>query len=195
MLLYTQISNVHCMGILIRFLRFSFSISIYVVTLNWSVGPDSNRRWPLGRSVMSRVHIAYYVTHRIYRLGINIIPNLTDLSQIFWFNRRKITVANWGNPSHKTTCQQKYINHCTRTSKRYEEVCYRIKFLLVLLHSIANIELRIQPLFVFGKTIVIVFNLTVRGGYHTGTTMRTSVCVRDNILDIVIFMRPFNECD
>ena len=183
------------MGILIRFLRFSFSISIYVVTLNWSVGPDSNRRWPLGRSVMSRVHIAYYVTHRIYRLGINIIPNLADLSQIFWFNHRVITVANWGTPNYETKYQQNPINHCTCTSQNNEEVSHRIKFLLVLLHSIANIELRIQPLHVFGKTIVIVLNLAVRGGYYTGTTMRTSVCVRDNILDIVIFMRPFNECD
>ena len=152
---------------------------------------DSNP-WPMAYEATA---LTNWATHRMYRLGINIIPNLADLSQVFRFKCRVITVTNWGNPSHKTKYQQKYINHCTRTSKRYQEVSHRIKFLLVLLHSIANIELRIQPLHVFGKTIVIVFNLTVRGGYHTGTTMRTSVCVRDNILDIVIFMRPFNECD
>ena len=131
----------------------------------------------------------------MYRLGINIIPNLADLSQVFRFKCRAITVANWGNPNNKTNKQQTHVECCDCCGERYEEVSHRIKFLLVLLHSIANIELRIQPLYVFGKTIVIVFNLTVRGGYHTGTTMRTSVRVSDNILDIVIFMRPFNECD
>ena len=183
------------MGILIRFLRFSFSISIYVVTLNWSVGPDSNRRWPLGRSVMSRVHTAYYVTHRFIVLVFLLYHFSKFYPKFFGLSAEIITVTNRGNPNHKTNDQQNSSNHCTHNSKRYEEVCYRIKFLLVLLYSITNIELRFQSGGFFGKTIVIVLSLAVRSGYYTGTTVDTPVRVSNHVVDIVIFMCPFNECD
>ena len=122
---------------------------------------------------------------------ITIIPFFKILSQFFWIKRRIITVANWGNPNYETKYQQNPINHCTRTSKRYEEVCYRIKFLLVLLYMLSNLELRIHPRITLIEAVRWIFDFTVLRMNYTGTMFYAPVRIMYHVWYIVIFMGAF----